>query len=229
VSDRLTRGEYDALVADLLVQGPAFICKATAAAHRLARKTVRRAWFSGWPSRGWKSAKELYEERKEQTRQQAARPPANPMVDEGIAIAAGEVRVVYASQINAKASLATTNAALQALFRQLNAYREWIEKKTPQELKKLFEDDPKAIDRMHKTAALVMTAAHHASKVAQITQEMDQVRRGEAPQIDVNIHVEQEVDAATARAEAEAVLAALERHQPAALPAPATTGNGAGP
>ncbi len=228
MSDRLTKQEYDALVADLLVQGPGFICKATAAAHRLARKTVRRAWFSGWPSRGWPAAKRLHEEQ-QQARQQAARPPANPMVDEGIAIAAGEVRVVYASQVNAKAALGSANAALQALFRQLNAYREWIEKKTPQELKKLFEDDPKAIDRMHKTAALVMTAAHHASKVAQITQEMDQVRRGEAPQIDVNVHVEQEVDTATVRAEAEAVLAALERRQPAALPAPATTGNGAGP
>jgi len=212
VSDRLKKEEYDALVADLLVQGPGFICKATAAAHRLARKTVRRAWFSGWPSRGWKSAKELYEERKEQ-----AKPPAVPQAP---------------TLSQSDREKLGTDWLVSTALRQLSLAQEvhHVGKRLATKLRTLSEAEIAALKPAEATA-LVNAISRHAYRTGQLVQvavAAERLRAGKVPELDVTFHVDRDFDPVDAARDAELLAEVLEhaKAQPSVPALPPVTNGG---
>lgn len=167
------------------------------------RSTAKKAWETGWPDRpGWTAIKDVFQEEQEQIRaalvSQVATAEANKRkaVEEdaakreleqqkirdlakqdAISIGVDEVRVVRASQINARAALAASNAALQGAYRQLSFYRDYIEKMPAQELQEKVKD-PLHMAHVFKAARVTAYIGKVATEVAKTTMEMERIRTG---------------------------------------------------
>lgn len=178
--------------------------KRVAEATGVARATAKKAWLEGWPemgmapiktvleqeqlriraaleqeaqakakmdSRGQEHAKLALEQESQQTRQR------EQAKQDAVSIGLDEVRVVRASQVNAKAILAVANATLQASYKILDEHRKMVERLTPAELQEKLKDE-KFVEQVHKRAGTVAYLGSVASQVAKYTMEMERMRVG---------------------------------------------------
>lgn len=209
MSDRLTQQEYDGLVRELLAQGPSFNAKATAEKLHLARKTVRRGWHSGWPKRGWKSAKELYEEQQASRDAPARRlePWNNPAERDAF-----EKRLSY-NALGLSALLENAVSQLRPVLGPLCVRATALAKDDKASLGEV-------LSLIRRVAAISKTTVECVQKAI----ELERARVGDPRKVDVTLTVEhQEVDPVAVEAEARALLAAIERErrqaEPPSLPA----------
>lgn len=185
-----TQANYDALVVAFR-ESPGKYSE-VAARCGVYRGTARKAWEDGWPERaGWIAIRELFKLEQEQTRQALAQATSQrtqvaqeeqqkiraAAAQDAVNIGIEEVRVVRASQVNAKAALAVANAALQGAYKQLSYYKEYIDKMPEQELRDKVKD-PTFMTQVFRHARITAYIGKTASEVAYRTMEMERVRTG---------------------------------------------------